>query len=482
MEGATSVNEVSISICSVLFVSLLLGLIGFSGPYFAYHTPGALEVSFQAEYGLSTLQFAYLFTAYAVPGLLGSTVMAGMAIKAYGIKRVGCVLLLVSACGSAVFAFGCSIRSFPLMLIGRFILGLGGEPIVTWGQEVCTHWFGGTQHESKSMGTMVGVQQFVGSWGSFFILESIAAHIGLDLAVWVSVATCIFSLLLLGVYCIAEYCFIDYLSNEMQKPVTVFPLLCCCFLAPSTVKQGCSSIEAQPSTSDIPEHQKLVEMIKGYQALFWLQSLVVFFLCPVMYTYANFLPAFCVAKYDMSAESAARLASSVYVLMPIAPLAGALVDKIGHKLHFQILTATGLLACISLLQFTNISPWALVLGSSFCFTFLEQNSIIVLLSASYNPELTSGMTLGIWGLCLNLGLLIIPALTGAVDTELQNFVSIGAVSAAVLCSVLMVWLDDKGDLNKSGVFNGTCTDITELPATTTATAMTAPANREAGLL
>jgi hypothetical protein len=47
------------------------------------------------------------------------------------------------------------------LAFSRFITGIGGESLVSWVQEVCTRWFGGTPYESKSMGDMVMAKQIM---------------------------------------------------------------------------------------------------------------------------------------------------------------------------------------------------------------------------------------------------------------------------------------------------------------------------------
>ena len=130
----------------VVAVSVLIGLVA-SCLFFAYHGPGALEISLNAEYGVTSDDIGFMFSVYSMPNMV-CPLLAGVAIDRFGLKPVGLMLLLLITAGSAIFAaapamVGTGTSPVPIFLIGRFVLGLGGESIITFAQTASNFWFAG---------------------------------------------------------------------------------------------------------------------------------------------------------------------------------------------------------------------------------------------------------------------------------------------------------------------------------------------------
>ena len=91
--------------------------------------------------------------------------------------------------GQAVFAFGTQIKSLPLMLLGRFIYGLGGENMAVGASVILEEWF-----RNKEMALAMALNVAVSRIGSVVnnILSPAIAESGggVPLAFWVGALIC----------------------------------------------------------------------------------------------------------------------------------------------------------------------------------------------------------------------------------------------------------------------------------------------------
>mmetsp|Transcript_32062 Transcript_32062/g.42511 ORF Transcript_32062/g.42511 Transcript_32062/m.42511 type:complete len:81 (-) Transcript_32062:1146-1388(-) len=75
---------------------------------------------------MSNAQWSGLFSIYSFPNMI-LPLLGGIFIDKIGI-RLGLILFtVVLTAGQLVFAIGGYQASYPMMMLGRFIFGLGGE-------------------------------------------------------------------------------------------------------------------------------------------------------------------------------------------------------------------------------------------------------------------------------------------------------------------------------------------------------------------
>ena len=125
---------------TILFLTCLL----LFGNYYAYDNPAALNIPLQAYLGDSYDDWQYklnlLYSVYSFPNML-LPFFGGQLIDCYGVTKV---LLLVSSLvcvGQTIFSIGVSLESFPLMLLGRIIFGIGGETVAVSQSSITTQYF-----------------------------------------------------------------------------------------------------------------------------------------------------------------------------------------------------------------------------------------------------------------------------------------------------------------------------------------------------
>ena len=90
--------------------------------------------------GCEQKQFAWLYTVYSIPNtvlpFLGGFFVDKMSARLMNIVFCGCILV-----GQFIFAVGVFAGSFPIMIAGRVVFGLGGESLCVGQSALVQQWF-----------------------------------------------------------------------------------------------------------------------------------------------------------------------------------------------------------------------------------------------------------------------------------------------------------------------------------------------------
>ena len=101
-------------------------------------------MSLQEHLSLSSSQYTYfvstLYTAYAAPNTI-LPFFSGFAVQRVGKSTVLFATLTSVIAGQLIFAVATQLRLQSGMIIGRVLIGLGGEIIGVLGSEITTRWF-----------------------------------------------------------------------------------------------------------------------------------------------------------------------------------------------------------------------------------------------------------------------------------------------------------------------------------------------------
>ncbi|KAL4879715.1 major facilitator superfamily domain-containing protein [Aspergillus karnatakaensis] len=114
------------------------------GTYFIYDIPAALSTPLSEHLSLSDHQFAYLisllYTVYAAPNTV-LPFFSSAAVQRFGERRLLIVIVSAIVFGQLLFALAVHARFQLGLVIGRALLGLGGEVVGVLGVEIVTRWF-----------------------------------------------------------------------------------------------------------------------------------------------------------------------------------------------------------------------------------------------------------------------------------------------------------------------------------------------------
>jgi MFS family permease len=171
----------------------------FTASYFCYDNPGALQDNFKADLNLSTTQFAMLYSIYSWPNVILCFIGGFLIDRVFGIRLGTIIYMFILMIGQIVFAFGTTMNAFYIMLLGRFIFGIGAESLAVAQNNYAVLWFKG-----KELNMVFGLQLSfarVGSTVNFLVMESVYKYVKqfergsriLGMALFIAAGTCIMS-------------------------------------------------------------------------------------------------------------------------------------------------------------------------------------------------------------------------------------------------------------------------------------------------
>ena len=100
--------------------------------YYCYDTPASINVPLrkwlESDYESFQWQINLLYSLYSFPNIF-LPLIGGLFVDALGPSRMLIIFGSLICLGQLCFCIGLFIKSFPLMAIGRFVFGLGGESL-----------------------------------------------------------------------------------------------------------------------------------------------------------------------------------------------------------------------------------------------------------------------------------------------------------------------------------------------------------------
>ena len=138
-----------------------------------------------AQLGAMTGAFFFAFAAAQLP--------LGGALDRFGARRVTPPLMLAAVCGSALFALG---ETFPLLVLGRALIGLGMAGVLMGALKTFGRWFPARRFATVS-GLFLGVGAS-GALGAATPLALLSAAVGWRAVFWGAAGVTLLSALLLG--------------------------------------------------------------------------------------------------------------------------------------------------------------------------------------------------------------------------------------------------------------------------------------------
>lgn len=120
----------------LVFVSLAM-----FGNYYIYDSLGPVVDLMRSDLGFSYKQIGWLSTAYNVAALL-MLLIGGYIIDRFGTKQAITVFALICLAAAALTA---ATPNYETILAGRFLLGVGAEPLIVAATTVLAKWFRGRE-------------------------------------------------------------------------------------------------------------------------------------------------------------------------------------------------------------------------------------------------------------------------------------------------------------------------------------------------
>ncbi|KAF9163302.1 hypothetical protein DFQ26_002728 [Actinomortierella ambigua] len=115
-----------------------------AGNYYCYDLPAAMNLQIQEWLGTDDTTHQYqlnlLYSAYSLPNIV-LPLAGGFLVDRLSASKMLLVFNLWICLGQALFVLGLGLRSFPTMVMGRFLFGVGGECLEVAQCKITTDWF-----------------------------------------------------------------------------------------------------------------------------------------------------------------------------------------------------------------------------------------------------------------------------------------------------------------------------------------------------
>ena len=110
--------------------------------YYCAEAPGGLEDTIIKVMGIDTTQYDLLFLVTTWPNVIVSIIGGIIADRVLGRRLSFILLLIIIIVGQLIWSLGCFVSLFWVMLIGRFLIGIGGALIPGINSMFYVSWFG----------------------------------------------------------------------------------------------------------------------------------------------------------------------------------------------------------------------------------------------------------------------------------------------------------------------------------------------------
>ncbi|OMH78668.1 Major facilitator superfamily domain-containing protein 1 [Zancudomyces culisetae] len=281
--------------------------------------------------------------------------------------------------GSIVVALSTNFVSFPMMVVGRLIYGLGSGTIVTVQETILGHWFRGSSLSAVialqiatsrlssflSMGTSIPIANFFNFYGAAFWAASIV-------------------------------CVLSFLVN---------------FFYVNTLRIIHKKLDSESLLRIKKKNKFTFALLFFFPGIFWLLTTESFILGSSWTSFLHINTEYVKLKFGVSDEVAAWNASFAQFLpVFLVPILGVAIDKYGYRVEYVILSSLFFCLSILVLGYTYVTP---LLGM-FIFSLSLASGPLAMVSsiALLVPSASLGTGLGLYKSALNVGSTIVDILVG----------------------------------------------------------------------
>ena len=370
--------------------------------YYFYDAISPLKRDLEEHFHFTNTDFGLFVSAYSIPNIfLLMCIWGGIILDRLGIRRTGSLFVFLMTGGAIITAYGASeyysnggfgyrfMSSFftgyspeiKMMLLGRFLFGLGAETSIVVVSKIIVKWFKGKEL-AMAFGFKIGIAR-AGSWAAFYFSPIIASNASSwNIAIW-------FAAMLL---CIALLAFLIY---------TIFDLR----LDKQIEQTGLLGSDEKFHTNDF------IKLISNKSFIFITLLCVTFY--SAVFPFQSFSPDFFLNKFGVTQEMSGKIASLLSVgTIFFTPLVGLFVDKRGRSATLMIFGSLIIVLVHLLFAFTMISaiPLMIILGIAFSLVPAAMWPSV----AKIVDEKRIGTAFGTMFAVQNLGLWAFPLLIGIV--------------------------------------------------------------------
>ena len=330
-----------------------------------------------------------LYSVYSYPNTVLALVGGILIDRVLGLRKSVILFSCLITGGTLLFWLGVQLVEYPVMIAGRFIIGLGGESMTVAKTAFIARWFAGGKGMSLACSMTIALTRVAASL-NFVVSPAVARSGGPDGACLVGVGVC--GLATLGTVCLV-ICDIYFEKKGHVK-----------------VQQMGNGLVSEPLSA------RMLTMVKQIIKLplqFWLICGACVCIYGADYPFIGYAKNFFEVKWDFESEQAG-LALSLYQIASavFSPLGGMMIDKVGHHAFIMVGCALAFSSMHVLMASTFFSPFAVVIIMGFVFSLVVP-SLWPTIPCVVEPSLVA-VGFGIMMSIQNIGMATIPLVVGTV--------------------------------------------------------------------
>ena len=312
----------------VLFLQCMLTF----GSFYCYDIPGALKSNFFRHFPtLTQLQYNLMYSLYSWPNTV-QVFFGGYVIDKYVGVRWGCFICsMLGLVGQIMVAIGVQHKDLDLVLIGRFIFGMGGETLCVAQSAYVAKWFKGSEL-ATAFGICLSFSR-LGSAVNFDVSPAVVSmggpYGGFVAAEWWGVGACILSLT-----CVLVLNGMDHrgdLVREREK---------------EKERRNASSRGNSVANEEEEVEEVSLSDIWTFGPDVWIIFLICISFYASVFVFLQNGVQFIRQRYGVDEQQAAFLMSLPYTISAVlCPIFGYFVDRSGRALVW-VFASTSLLFCL----------------------------------------------------------------------------------------------------------------------------------------
>ncbi|MBI5648366.1 MAG: MFS transporter [Ignavibacteriae bacterium] len=405
---------------STRWIVLALVSVVIATNYYVYDAMSSIKSVMQTELGFSNVDYGLIVSFYSFPNtFLLMSILGGIILDKWGIRKTGFLFLLFCALGAVVTAYGASetflsggfghgaiSAIFPsyspqlkMMMLGRLLFGLGAETSIVVINKVMVKWFKGREL-ALAFAVNIAIARIGTAAALIFSPQLIADPSGWTWALWVAAIAMSAGFLVWLVYMMYDAAFTAKGSRD-----------------------GALGADEEFHLSDI------TALLKNKSFLYVILLCVTFY--SAVFPFQAYCPDLLHNKFGLDIEWSGILSSLIiWGTIVFTPMFGLFVDKRGRRASLMLLGSFLLIVTHLVLALTSITPYVamFILGIAFSLVPAAMWPAVALIV----EEKRLGTAYGVMASLQNLGLWAFPILAGAILDATNPGITEDALAAGTM--------------------------------------------------
>ncbi|KAI8074860.1 major facilitator superfamily domain-containing protein [Gongronella butleri] len=367
-------------------IALVTALMLPVGSHFSAAAISAMKTTVKKNLNIDNTRYGVLSSAVSIINTI-FPIVGGMAIDLFGSIWGTLAVNVMIILGSLLTALAAQYESFPLMVVGRVVFGVGSGLIVTMQESLLSKWFR-TQHLSIAIGLQLSISRLSSFIGNM-VANPIALAKGWVWPMWVSLILCVFSIVMNLAYALTV--------KKLRGEATIM---------------NKTELQAMKQKKTFHWHS-----IFKFPHVFWLILTIEFIYAAVWSSFQTIATELITIHFGESDTRLAGYKASVAHAVPIVatPVLGFVMDYFGKRVVILWLSAVFLILSSGLLGWSYVDP---VVGMVFYSISLAFGPISMITAIGMIlPSDYIGTGLGLYKAMNNIGTSILDIVVGVIQDK-----------------------------------------------------------------